>query len=298
MSKDHINLDQILVDEVGWGKFQVKVLVLCTLVSTMAGLQTYSYLFTLTKSRTRCMIPECEGTFTPDVFSPPWILEAVPRSGDSFDNCHRFPTINMSQTSGSCAETLFDKNASVQCQEYVYEQKNSAYYEFNLACDDFRPYLVESARILGMMIYLPIKGFVADRWGRRLALALTAFNLAWTGTLTCVAGSYTSYTTLSFVEYLLGSCSFSCACILALEYVRPKYRVVTGVTISTCGAVGEIILGLIAWTEPYWRHLILMIYVPQLLFIIYFWIAPESIRWLMSKGRYDESLAIKKKLLK
>ncbi|XP_063530034.1 uncharacterized protein LOC134741189 [Cydia strobilella] len=140
----------------------------------MAGLQTYSYLFTLTKSRTRCLIPECEDTSAPDEFSPPWILEAVPRTGDSFDNCHRFPTINMSQMSASCAEILFDKKASVQCQEYVYEQKNSAYFEFNLACDDFRPYLVGSARILGMMISLPIKGFVADRWGRRLAHSQTA----------------------------------------------------------------------------------------------------------------------------
>ncbi|XP_063617173.1 organic cation transporter protein-like [Cydia splendana] len=296
MSKDNINLDRILVEEVGWGKFQIKVLVLCTIVASMAGLQMYSYLFTLTKSRTRCLIPECEDTTAPDVFSPPWILEAVPRSGDSFDNCHRFPPIRVNTSvSVSCVETLFDKNASVQCQEYVYEQKNSAYFEFNLACDDFRPYLVGSARILGLMISLPIKGFVADRWGRRLALALTAFNLAWTGTLTCVADSYTSYTLLSFVEYLLGSCSFTCAYILAMEYARSKYRVVTGVTISTCAAVGEIILGLIAWTEPYWRHLILMIYVPQLLFIIYFWIAPESIRWLMSKGRYDESLVILKK---
>ncbi|XP_063529594.1 organic cation transporter protein-like [Cydia strobilella] len=36
-----------------------------------------------------------------------------------------------------------------------------------------------------------------------------------------------------------------------------------------------------------------MIYVPQLMF--YFWIAPKSIRWLISKGRYDEFLASLKK---
>ncbi|XP_061714598.1 organic cation transporter protein-like [Cydia pomonella] len=82
--------------------------------------------------------------------------------------------------------------------------------------------------------------------------------------------------------------------IAALEYVGPKYRVVTGITMSTCLAIGKTLLGLIAWMEPYWRHLILIIYLPLFVFVIYFWIAPESVRWLISKGRYQDALDILK----
>ncbi|XP_063362891.1 solute carrier family 22 member 6-like [Cydia amplana] len=63
---------------------------------------------------------------------------------------------------------------------------------------------------------------------------------------------------------------------------------------STCLAIGKTILGPIAWMEPYWRHLILIIYLPLFVFVIYFWIAPESVRWLISKGRYQEALDILK----
>lgn len=30
------------------------------------------------------------------------------------------------------------------------------------------------------------------------------------------------------------------------------------------------------------------LYGPGLIFIVYFWIAPESVRWLISKGRHTE----------
>ncbi|XP_063362771.1 solute carrier family 22 member 3-like [Cydia amplana] len=295
MAEDkRMNLDRILVEEVGqWGRFQFKAVVLCALVAIMGGLQCYVYLFTVLKVKTRCLVPECDDS-TPQ-FSPPWLLNAVPSAGHSFDNCHRFPA-RIWNTSDSCPADWFIRNSSVRCEEYVYEHKNSAYYEFSLACDEWLPTLVGSVRTVGYMICLPIMGLVTDRWGRRLALSLSAFYVACVGSSTYFARSYISYITLSFAEQLLGAWVFPCSYVLAVEYVGPKYRMFTGASISTSLAVGEILLGFIAWLQPYWRHLILILYVPEFIFIIYIWIAPESVRWLMSKGRYDEALKILKKV--
>ncbi|XP_063362770.1 organic cation transporter protein-like [Cydia amplana] len=296
VDKRDMNLDRILVEEIGqWGRFQLRAVVLCALVALVGSVQCYAYLFTVVKVKTRCLIPECDDS-TPQ-FSPPWLLNAVPSPGSSFDNCHRFTT-NMSRSSDSCSADMFDRNSSVQCEEYVYEHRNSAYYEFGLACDDWRPTLIGSAKTLGYMFCLPMMGLVSDRWGRRLALALTTFNAVWIGSLAYFSVSYNCYISISFVEALFGACSFSSAYILAVEYVGPKYRVATGVTMSTCLAIGQTLLGVIAWTEPYWRHLILMLYLPQFIFVVYFWIAPESVRWLISKGRYEEALKILKKAAK
>lgn len=82
------------------------------------------------------------------------------------------------------------------------------------------------------------------------------------------------------------------------ELVGPKYRVVAGATISTMFALGQVFLGLIAWGVPAWRPLTQVLYAPQLLVVTYFWILSESVRWLMSKGRYEESEAILKKVAK
>ncbi|XP_063381911.1 solute carrier family 22 member 22-like [Cydia fagiglandana] len=160
-----------------------------------------------------CVIPECENTSTA-TFAPPWILDAVPSSGDILDNCHRYATTSIAGNTSDCSAELFDTNSTLQCEEYVYEHKTSAFYEFNLACDDFLPTLVGSVNTLGMMVCLPITGLISDRYGRRLALALTNFNLAWIGSLTYFAGSYASYISLSFLTNLFGSCYFSCAYIL------------------------------------------------------------------------------------
>lgn len=67
---------------------------------------------------------------------------------------------------------------------------------------------------------------------------------------------------------------------------------------STMFALGQVFLGLIAWGVQPWRTLTQVLYAPQLLVISYFWILSESVRWLMSKGRYEESEAILKKVAK
>lgn len=63
-------------------------------------------------------------------------------------------------------------------------------------------------------------------------------------------------------------------------------------------ALGQVILGFIAWGVQPWRTLTQVLYAPQLLVVSYFWILSESVRWLMSKGRYEESEAILKKVAK
>lgn len=77
--------------------------------------------------------------------------------------------------------------------------------------------------------------------------------------------------------------------LTAMEFVGPEYRVAAGAMTSTCFSLGLMLQALMAWIFPYWRHLLLALYIPQLFMIAYFWIMPESVRWYMSKGRYTES---------
>lgn len=74
-----------------------------------------------------------------------------------------------------------------------------------------------------------------------------------------------------------------------MELMGPKYRVAGGVVMNTFFAVGQVTLALIAWAVPNWRHLTLTIYLPQLITISFYWLISESVRWYLSKGRYEEA---------
>lgn len=79
-----------------------------------------------------------------------------------------------------------------------------------------------------------------------------------------------------------------------MELMGPKYRVAGGVVMNTFFAVGQVTLGLLAWAVPNWRYLTLTIYLPQLITISFYWLMAESVRWYLSKGRYEEAEAVLK----
>jgi MFS transporter, OCT family, solute carrier family 22 (organic cation transporter), member 4/5 len=69
-------------------------------------------------------------------------------------------------------------------------------------------------------------------------------------------------------------------------------RVICGNFISCTYAVGQVIMALIAWCIPNWRTFTQVIYAPSLLFIFYFFVIEESVRWLLSKGYKKEAATI------
>lgn len=84
--------------------------------------------------------------------------------------------------------------------------------------------------------------------------------------------------------------------ISATELVGPKFRVVTSATCSSMFAVGQVILGGVAWVVQPWRYMIIALHVPCFLIITYYWILSESVRWLLSKGKYEEAKAVLEKV--
>ncbi|XP_049872917.1 organic cation transporter protein-like [Pectinophora gossypiella] len=157
---------------------------------------------------------------------------------------------------------------------------------------------IGSIRTIGTLLVLPITGYISDRWGRRVALTLNAFNTGWIGLVRSFVHSYEWFLALEVMESAIGAGAYSSCFILVTELVGPKRRVAAGATISTMFALGQVVLGLIAWGVRPWRTLTQVLYAPQLLVITYFWILAESVRWLMSKGRYEEAETILKKVAK
>lgn len=63
-------------------------------------------------------------------------------------------------------------------------------------------------------------GFVADRWGRRLALTLALLNSGWISCVKYWISSYNTYAILEFFENIIGGASFSCIFILGKSILQ------------------------------------------------------------------------------
>lgn len=98
-----------------------------------------------------------------------------------------------------------------------------------------------------------------------------------------------------FFESFAGACTFAGAYVLAIEWVNSKYRVLSGTIISLAIPLGDILLGFVAMYIHDFRLLIRVLYTPGLLVIVYFWIVPESVRWLLVTGRVDRAIKILKR---
>ncbi|XP_050677904.1 organic cation transporter protein-like [Leptidea sinapis] len=257
------------------------------------------YLFTTARINTRCLIPECESE--PGIeFRPEWILNAVPESGASFHDCSRFSPSNVTRVSDAdtCPAYRFQRDKIIACEDFVYETTYSVVYDYGLACDEWRRSLIGSVRTFGSLMALPITGYISDHWGRRTALCINAFNTAWLGVTRYFADTYIGFLISEVVEATFGSGGYSCAYILLMEVVGPKYRVAAGATFKIVFSIGQIMLALIAWAVPDWRTLTLVLYIPQVITISYYWLIYESIRWHLSKGHYEEAGMTLKKVAK
>lgn len=294
-----VDLDNILVEEVGqFGKYQIVTLLLAAFPVIFSAFASGEYIFTTARIPARCLIPECDGESP--VFSPDWALSAFPPSGTTFNGCERYVPRNVTVDveEDTCPAELFDNSTTKTCNTYIYENQLSVVYDFDMACDEWKRSQIGSIRTIGTLLVLPITGYISDRWGRRVALTINAFNTGWIGLVRSFVNSYEWFLALEVLESSVGAGAYSSCYILVTELVGPKYRVIAGATISTLFALGQVILGFIAWGVPAWRPLTQVLYAPQLLVVSYFWILSESVRWLMSKGRYAESEQILKKVAK
>ncbi|CAH2047649.1 unnamed protein product, partial [Iphiclides podalirius] len=284
-----VELDDVLVNELGqFGLFQLRNILLVALPIIASAFMS-EYIFSAAAVPHRCQIPECGENGKDFEYRPEWILNAVPETSTDFASCERFSPTGGNGTLDYCPANLFDKQNTIPCDGYVYGRTNSVVYDFDLGCQEWLRALAGTLSSVGTLLVLPITGYISDRFGRRVALVISVFNLALFGLIRAFSVNYTMYLILQLMQTTFGAGTFSSAYIFAAELVGPKYRVITSATCSSMFAVGQVVLGGVAWAVEPWRHLIMALHIPCFLIIVYFWILCESVRWLLSKQKYAEA---------
>lgn len=94
----------------------------------------------------------------------------------------------------------------------------------------------------------------------------------------------------------MATSTFAGIYVLSIEWVSTKYRVLGSTVVALSFPMGEMLLGLVAMHIHDFRTLIRVLYTPGLAVIVYLWLIPESVRWLLVNGQVDRAVKILKRI--
>ncbi|XP_076672740.1 organic cation transporter 1 isoform X2 [Andrena cerasifolii] len=184
-----------------------------------------------------------------------------------------------------------------QCRHgWIYDRRDydsTLVTELDLVCDNsWWPSTSTTFFYVGSLFGNVVFGWIADKWGRRTAFFAILFLEVIFSIATSFSPNYVIYTALRTVNGLFFPAIYQIPFILALELMGPRYRTFAGMVICMFFASAMSLLALLGYLLRHWFALSLATSVPFVLLFSYYWIIPESPRWLLSKNRIDEAEVI------
>ncbi|XP_032678535.1 organic cation transporter protein-like [Odontomachus brunneus] len=268
-----------------FGLYQVMMFALISLPLMFTAGFTLCYIFTAGEIKYRCLVPECERPENA-TFNPTWVNASAPRiKGDDMSRCTRY---TVRDHSGACTINSFT-NVTRDCDSWVYDPTESTILnEWDLTCNAnrWKLTLVGTVNSVGQFVGLMFAGYISDRFMFYSSkYELTKFQIGEEISLFIFLKKIVKNL---FFGYLNQNLPLTYALFSGMEMAGVKNRVFGSTIISCMFAVGEILLGLIAGWLKSWRALLRIVYGPALLAIFLPLLIPESVRWLLSKGKNDQ----------
>merc|ERR1712186_193593 len=127
-------------------------------------------------------------------------------------------------------------------------------------------------------------GWLSDKLGRKVSFFVSVVVQAVFGILSGLVPNYWAFIVLRCIVGATTSGVFLVAYVLAMEMVGPKYRVMAGTICQYYYTVGYLTMAGLAFllNDSSWQLLQIVLTLPSILFLSYWWVAPESVRWQLS----------------
>ena len=167
--------------------------------------------------------------------------------------------------------------------------KRTVASEFDLVCDlQWMLPFSQSLFFAGVLIGAPLWGHLADLLGRKITFLLSLLETSVCGLVAAFASSFWMFAVVQFFTAMGQVGMFQTAFVLGIELVGPNRRTICGILIEFIFVLGELYLALVAWQFRDWRKIQLACALPCLLFFSYYFLLPESVRWLLTQKKYRQ----------
>ncbi|EEZ98159.1 organic cation transporter protein isoform X1 [Tribolium castaneum] len=182
----------------------------------------------------------------------------------------------------------------VPCKEWEFGGEGSTLTsEFDLVCD--RKTLNNIAEMMflgGVAIGGLVCGILSDKYGRKKTLMASVLLQTILGVIIAFAPWFEMYFILrAALGFISVSVVFS-GFVLSIELVGGNWRTVAGISYLFPVSLSYITIAGMGYLLRDWRELQLAISLPGCVFLILWWVLPESPRWLLAMGRTNEVMTI------
>lgn len=174
---------------------------------------------------------------------------------------------------------------------WVYDRSvfgSSAVMDWDLVCDSKALRATAQALfMLGVFVGSFVFGYLSDRFGRKPVFMLSVLLQFLFGLASGVAPEYWTFAVARMFVGMTTSGVFLVSYVLAMEMVGPRFRVLAGTLCQYYYTFGFLLMALVAYfLNSDWQTLEIVLTAPMVLFLSYWWLMPESVRWLIRKRRY------------
>ncbi|XP_022124534.2 carcinine transporter [Pieris rapae] len=290
---DGIDLDDLLPKIGEFGLYQKCLLWLVCLPACLpCGFCAFNQLFMTDTPDHWCQVPQLSN-FSLEERK----MMSIPKKAEdnsTYESCVRY-SVNWTD--------ILELNKSIHINEnwplepcldgYEYDRSeviSSVVIDFDLVCDyDVYPTLGLVALNVGGPIGVYSFGILNDRIGRKKSFFACLSTLLLGSIMTAYAHEYWFWVVARIIVGLTIPAVYQIPFIISLELAGPNYR--SFVTVMTCifYTLGLILLSGVTYVLRDWRSLALATSVPFFFYYLYWFVLPESPRWLLMKERLEEA---------
>lgn len=134
------------------------------------------------------------------------------------------------------------------------------------------------------------------RFGRRKPLLFAVCLQVVSGVAVALVPWYSVFMALRFLTAFATGGTMIASFVLVMELVGPSYRTPLGLLYQAPFNIGHLVLVAIAYCLRDWHQIQLAVSVPTALLLAYYFILPESPRWLLAAGKTEESITVMEKI--
>ncbi|OXB63816.1 hypothetical protein ASZ78_016222 [Callipepla squamata] len=220
----------------------------------------------------------------------------LPRNADGeYEQCSMYSPVDWDLDS----IVAYGLNTTEKCSNgwvYPTAQQPSLLTEFDLVCDrEDLGDISQSVFMAGLLIGSIIFGPLSDRIGRRPVLLISMLGQTLFGLAIAFLPNFTVYIVFRCIMATAVSGILITTLPLATEWVDVSHRPMA-VLITHCFlALGQLVLAGLSYGIRNWRLLQIAGTAPMFALFFYFWVLPESSRWLVTKGKIEEAKKYLKK---